>query len=363
MKYVDEFRDKTLIKNVAEKIKETADHKKSYRFMEVCGTHTMSIARFWLKHLLPPNIKMLSGPGCPVCVTPTSFIDKAIAYAGLKDTIIVTFGDMVKVPGSVSSLQEVRAEIGNVKVVYSVLDALKLASKNSGKRIVFLGVGFETTAPTIAAAILEAKGKGLDNFFVLSGHKVMPPALKALVKDRGLKIDGFILPAHVSTIIGARPYAFLSERYGISNVIAGFEPLDIMQGIYMLIKQINEREPKVDIQYSRAVKTEGNKAAQDVLRRTFDSVDAEWRGLGVIKASGLKIKSKFSRVDAEKNFKVNLPKVRDAADRGCICADVLKGLSEPKDCRLFAKGCTPEHPIGPCMVSSEGTCSAWYLHS
>ena len=362
MKYIDEFRDKDLIKNVAEKIKKAASPNKNYRFMEVCGTHTMSIAKFGLKHLLPPNVKMLSGPGCPVCVTPTSFIDKAIAYAGLKDTIIATFGDMVKVPGSTYSLQEVRAETGNVKVVYSTLDALKLASKNSGKRIVFLGVGFETTAPTIAAAIMEAKSKGLDNFFVLSGHKVMPPALKALVKDKDLQIDGFILPAHVSAIIGAGPYAFISERYGISNVIAGFEPLDIMQGIYMLIKQIEDRDPRVDIQYNRVVRAEGNKAAQDILKRVFDSVDAEWRGLGVIRASGLRIKREFSRVDAEKNFKVNLPKVRDAADKGCICGKVLKGLSEPKDCRLFGKGCTPEHPIGPCMVSSEGTCSAWYLH-
>jgi len=361
MKYIDEFRDKDLIRSIAEKIKGIASSNKSYRFMEVCGTHTMSIARFGLRHILPSNVKLLSGPGCPVCVTPTSFIDKVVSYAELEDVIITTFGDMIKVPGSKSSLENVRSERGNVKVVYSTTDALKLAAKNPNKKIIFLGIGFETTAPTIAAAIKEAKNKRIDNFFILSGHKIMPPALKALIYDKDLNLDGFILPAHVSTIIGSKPYSFISKEYGIPCVIAGFEPLDVMQGIYMLIRQVQEERPKVEIQYNRVVKPAGNRLAQDILGEVFRVIDSEWRGLGVIPKSGLAIKRGFSNIDAEKNFKVKIPK--SVMDRkGCICGEVLKGLKEPEACRLFGKACTPQNPVGPCMVSSEGTCSAWYAY-
>lgn len=361
MKYIDEFRDKRLIRLVAGNVEKTVDPKRCYRFMEVCGTHTMSIARYGLKHLLPSNIKLLSGPGCPVCVTPTSFIDKAVSYSGLKDVVIATFGDMMKVPGSESSLEKVRSERGNIKVVYSTLDALSLAVKNPNKRIIFLGVGFETTAPTIAAAIKEAKERGIDNFFVLSGHKIMPPALKALIEDRNLNLDGFILPAHVSTIIGSRPYGFISRSYNIPCVIAGFEPLDIMQGIYMLIRQVSQEEPKVEIQYERVVRPSGNKLAQSILKDVFKVADSEWRGLGLIPKSGLAIRREFSSLDSEKNFEIK-PVKRIGDKKGCICGEILKGLKTPPDCRLFDRGCSPEHPIGPCMVSSEGTCSAWYTY-
>ncbi len=361
MKYIDEYRSKDLIKIVADGIKETADPRREYRFMEVCGTHTMAIARFGLKSLLPSNIKLLSGPGCPVCVTATSFIDKAIVYAGLKDVLLTTFGDMVKVPGSKTSLEKTRAERGNLRVIYSAIDALKIAVENPRKKIIFLGVGFETTAPTIAATIKEAKKKKINNFYVLSGHKIIPPALEALVEDKRIRLNGFILPAHVSAIVGSRPYGFIVKDYNISSVIAGFEPLDIMQGILMLVKQIEEDSPKVEIQYQRVVKPSGNKLAQRAMEEVFKIVDSEWRGLGIIPKSGLAIKGDFSGFDAEKSLKIK-PVRKSAGKKGCICGEVLKGLKEPRDCRLFGKTCTPEYPVGPCMVSSEGTCAARYAY-
>ena len=361
MKYIDEFRDKKLITALADKIKEAAGRKKEYRFMEVCGTHTMAIARFGLKSLLPENIKLLSGPGCPVCVTPKAFIDKAIAYSGLKDTLIATFGDMLKVPGSTLSLEGARSKNGNVKVVYSTMDALKIALDNPDKNIVFLGIGFETTTPTIAAAIKEARDKKIKNFTVLCNHKTMPLALRALITDERLKLDGFVLPAHVSAVIGSRPYEFIAEEFKIPCAIAGFEPLDIMQGIYMLIKQVLEQKPRVEIQYNRVVHPEGNKLAKQLMQDVFRVSDSEWRGLGIIPNSGLAIKKEFLCQDAENRFRVKMPNIR-YRDKGCMCGEILKGIKQPKDCRLFAKACTPEHPVGPCMVSSEGACSARYLY-
>jgi len=360
VKYIDEYRDKKLIKTLADGIyKAAADSE--YTFMEVCGTHTMAIARFGLRSLLPPNVKLLSGPGCPVCVTPVSYVDKAIAYSGFKDVIIATFGDMVNVPGSQFSLGRARSENGNVKIVYSVLDALKLAVRHPDKKIVFLGVGFETTAPTIAAAIKEAKKEKVENFFVLCGHKVMPPALKTLISDKDVNLDGLILPAHVSAIIGSRPYGFISKTYKVPCVIAGFEPLDIMQGIYMLIKQSVKKKPEIEIQYDRVVKPAGNRLAQHLLKEVFKTVDSEWRGIGIIPSSGLAIRKDFRKFDSEENFKIKPPeKPRDRKD--CICGDVLKGKNIPTDCRLFGKGCTPERPVGPCMVSSEGACSAYFIY-
>ncbi len=365
MRYLDEYRDRKRVAGAAEAIKTAADRRRVYRFMEVCGTHTMSIARFGLKGLLPGNIKLLSGPGCPVCVTPVSYIDKAIAYARTDGVIVATFGDMVRVPGTVSSLRRARSEGADVKVVYSPLDALKLAQENPESRVVFLGVGFETTAPTIAAAIREARTAGLDNFYVLSGHKVMPPALQALLEGGGVNIDGFILPAHVSAIIGSGPYAFISERYGIPCVIAGFEPLDIMQGICMLTEQIKRGSPSVEIQYERVARPSGNKAAQEIQRDVFSETDSEWRGLGVIPKSGLSIRKKYGRFDAERQLDINSVERGawsvERKRKGCVCGQVLKGMKEPSDCAHFGRACTPEDPLGPCMVSSEGACSAWYL--
>ncbi len=361
MKYVDEFRDKGIIKEMATKIKEAALPKARYRFMEVCGTHTMSIARFGLREILPKNVELISGPGCPVCVTSASYIDKAISLSKMDKVIVATFGDMLKVPGQDGSLEEARGRGSRVKIVYSTLDALELARKNPEMKIVFLGVGFETTVPTIAAAIKKAKEERIDNFFVLSSHKTMPNALKAIVSDASLGLNGFIMPAHVSTIIGASPYNFIAKKYKIPCVITGFEPLDIMQGIYMLIEQILKNKPQVEIQYSRVVKSTGNRLAQKMINDVFKECDCEWRGLGVIPKSGLCIKDKFAGFDAEKAFNIKIPK-ESAPKKGCICGDILKGKLSPDNCRSFAKECTPQHPIGPCMVSSEGTCSAWYQY-
>ena len=323
--------------------------------MEVCGTHTMNIYRFGLKDLLPENIRLLSGPGCPVCVTPIISIDKILAYSELDDVIIVTFGDIVRVPGSKGSLYERKAKGASVKVVYSPEEAIKIARANPNKKIVLIGIGFETTAPLFAQTILEAQG--MKNLFLLSLHKTMPEALSALLKDQDVMVNGFILPAHVSAIIGSQPYEFVPKKFGVKCVIAGFEPVDIMQGILDLVTQ---REAKVSIQYDRVVKPEGNRLAQSVMNKVFEKCDSEWRGLGIIKKSGLKLRNKMREFDVEKNIKVNVEKCRDP--KGCICAEVLKGKKEPVECRLFAKACTPAKPVGACMVSTEGACAAYFKY-
>ena len=356
MKYIDEFRDRKLIDKVAKDIRDTVDTRRTYNFMEVCGTHTMAIFRFGLRDILPRNINLISGPGCPVCVTPNEFIDKAITLSRRKNIIIATFGDMLKVPGSYSSLEKERARGAYVKMIYSSIDALDLAKKDPAKEIVFLGVGFETTAPTVAQSILVAKKENICNYSVLCAHKTMPQALKVLTEDPRLKIDGFLLPGHVSAIIGARPYEFLAKR-GKACVITGFEPLDILQAILMLLRQ---RTPKVEVQYTRIINKAGNALAKNSIKIVFKEGDSIWRGIGAIKNSGLKIRDKFSEFDSEKRFKVQAPVARDHA--GCICGDVIKGLKRPPECKLFGKLCNTEHPVGACMVSSEGTCAAYYKY-
>lgn len=378
MKYIDEFRNGTIAAGISKKIASLVEGHGRITIMEVCGSHTMSIYRYGLKKLLPPNLKLLSGPGCPVCVTSTSYIDTAIAMAqgvdsfstAKKETIIATFGDMMKVPGSSSSLEKERARGAAVVVVYSTLDALRLAEKDPEKQIIFLGIGFETTAPTVAASVIEAERRGLKNYFVLTAHKVMPPVMRALLKDRELNLHGFLCPAHVSTIIGSRPYEFIAQDFHIPCVIAGFEPLDILQGIYMLLEQIIKKDASVKIQYSRVAKEEGNPTALALLDKVFEPCDAEWRGLGLIPESGLKLRRQYERFDAitvfrisdfrfRRNSKIHNPK---SAISGCICGDILRGVKLPNDCKLFKKVCNPEHPVGACMVSSEGTCAAWYKY-
>ncbi len=361
MKYVDEYRNLKLAKKLSRNIYGLAGADKAdYTFMEVCGTHTDTFFKFGLKALLPKNVRLISGPGCPVCVTDASYIDNAISLAGLKGVIITTFGDMVQVPGSLSSLYEERASGRDIRIVYSTLDALKIAENNPSKKIVFLAVGFETTAPTIAMAVLEAKKKKIKNFFVYSTHKLIPPALKCLLKDPDARIDGFILPAHVSAIIGADAYSFL-KKFKVASVIAGFEPLDMLQGIMILLKQLKRTKPGIEVQYNRVVKKEGNKNAQRILKMVFRVSDSTWRGLGDIPRSGLKLNSRFSAFDAERHFKMKKP--RPAGDKKyCLCGAVLKGKNAPPDCKLFAKGCTPSNPKGPCMVSSEGSCSIYYKY-
>jgi hydrogenase expression/formation protein HypD len=328
--------------------------------MEVCGGHTHAIHKFGLLSLLPENIKLLSGPGCPVCVTSKKFIDQAIAYCNLKDVILTTFGDLVRVPGSSSTLLKEKAKGADVRIVYSSLDALEIAKQNKNKKIIFLGIGFETTAPTSASVILNANQENVKNFFIYSTHKIMPPAMNAII-DEGITIDGYICPGHVSTITGSIIYESLVESYNIGCVISGFEPTDILQSILMLVNQIELDKKKVEIQYKRAVKKEGNLKAKEKMEKVFELRDDWWRGIGIIKKSGYAIKEEYKQFDAEYNFKVRVKEPQE--DKGCICGEILKGIKTPADCMLFAKKCNPENPIGACMVSGEGSCNAYYRYN
>jgi len=360
MKYIDDFRSPYLVKKTAEKIRRIMPEKE-IKIMEVCGTHTMSFFKFGLSDLLPDNLKFISGPGCPVCVSDTGFIDSALELAKDKNVIIATFGDMLKVPGTISSLQRQRANGASVQVVYSPLDAFKIASKNNKKHVVFLGVGFETTAPGIALSIKQAAKEKMRNLSFFCSLKLMPPAMEHLLKDRRVDISAFLCPGHVSVIIGTEPYEFIARDYAIPCCVAGFEPLDILEGIYLLLKQINEGRHTVSNQYLRAVRKEGNPEARKLINEVFRPADTPWRGLGKIPKSGLKIRDKFSIFDAEKVFSVR-PKIINQENTKCKCADVLKGLLSPGECPLLGKACTPEKPLGPCMVSQEGSCNAYYKY-
>jgi hydrogenase expression/formation protein HypD len=357
MKYVDEFRDRKLIDKVAKQIRRAVDSTRTYNIMEVCGTHTMNIFRFGLRDILPPNIRLISGPGCPVCVTPNEFIDKAIAIASMKDVIIAMFGDMLKVPGSRSSLEKERANGADIRIVYSSLDALDLAKRYPGKNIVFLGIGFETTAPTVARSLMIAKKLGLKNYSVLCGHKTMPEVMESLVCDRLIKVDAFLLPGHVCAITGILPYQFLSKKYKKGCVVSGFEPLDILQSILMVVKPT---VPKVQIQYNRIIEKDGNPLARKSVDQVFEKCPSAWRGIGCVKNSGFKIRRSYSEFDAELKFR---PRIKAPKDNiRCLCGYILKGVKTPYDCPSFARACTPENPIGACMVSSEGTCAAYYKY-
>ncbi|MEO0225688.1 MAG: hydrogenase formation protein HypD [candidate division WOR-3 bacterium] len=324
--------------------------------MEVCGTHTMAISRWGLRKILPERLFLLSGPGCPVCVTPQETIDYAIEVAECKDVIITTFGDMVKVPGSKGTLK-----IEKTKVVYAPTDALKIANQNPDKRVVFIGVGFETTIPTVAATIKMAqKNLRLNNFYIIQAFKLVPPALRAIAEMKKVRIDGLILPGHVSTIIGSRAYEFLAREYGLPCAITGFEPIDILEGIVLLLRQIKDKKPKIEIQYQRVVHPEGNIIAQKIMNEVFERTPAHWRGLGEISDSGLKLKNRFTQFSAEQEFPIKIRKAKEHKD--CLCGQILIGARIPFDCRLFGRVCTPTNPVGPCMVSSEGSCAAYYKY-
>ena len=357
MRFVDEYRNKELILAVANKLKSVS--KKEIVLMEVCGGHTMAIQRFGLHALLPPTVRLISGPGCPVCVSSQHFIDTAMALSRLEDVIITTYGDLIRVPGSTTSLEKERANGSDIRIIYSVLEALEIAKNNPAKRIVFLGIGFETTAPATAAAILQAGKDKLTNFFVLSAHKVMPPVMKALVEE-GVTLHGFLAPGHVSAITGTSIYQDLASVYGLGVVVSGFEPADMMQAVLMLVEQIEAGAPKVEVQYQRVVQMEGNKMAQQVLQEVFELRDDQWRGLGNIPLSGLKIRESLSSFDAEREFEVVVP--ASTEPKGCICGLILRGLKTPLDCPLFGKKCTPVDPVGACMVSGEGTCATYYKY-
>lgn len=356
MKFVDEFRDPRLARSLVERIHQRA--RQPMRLMEFCGGHTHAILRFGIRQALPPTVEMLSGPGCPVCVTAAADLDRAIAMAHVPGVILATFGDMIRVPGSRESLQQAKARGADVRIVYSPLDAVRLAERAPSRPVVFLGVGFETTAPGVAASILDAHARGIGNYYVLCLHKLTPPATRAILDSGEVNLSGILGPGHVTTVIGAKAWEFLPREYGVPVAIAGFEPLDILRGIAMLVEQIAAGEARVDNAYSRSVLPEGNRAALDTMNRVFEVADAEWRGLGTIPASGLRIRAEFAAHDAALAFPVEVQASREP--RGCRCGDVLRGVLTPPACPLFRKVCTPESPVGPCMVSAEGACAAYY---
>ena len=334
--------------------------KENINFMEVCGTHTVAIHRAGIKQILCQKTRLISGPGCPVCVTPNELVDKAVWYALQPKTVVATFGDMFKVPGSDSSLAEAQLKGGRIQLVYSPLEAVSLAERHPDHRIIFLGIGFETTAPLIAYAVLSARQANLHNFMVLSGHKTVPEALEKIASNPLLNLHGLILPGHVSCIIGRKPYDFLARQHGIPGVISGFEPVEILESLCLLFKQIMEGRCQIEVQYRRAVPEEGNLQALGLVQEVFAKNDSEWRGLGVIPNSGLTMKEKYSDWDADVVFPAQIDRPRQ--HRGCICGSVITGLKEPEECSLFGNQCSPEHPVGPCMVSSEGTCGTHFLY-
>lgn len=357
MKHISEYRDGNTISAVAEEIKKLST--KPFQLMEVCGTHTVAISKFGLRELLPSTIKLLSGPGCPVCVTPNCDIDWAVDAASQPDVIMTTFGDMMKVPGSRSSFQQEKANGADIRVVYSTLDALDIAKKNSEKRVIFFGVGFETTTPTLAITAREAKKAQLKNFFIYPANKTVPEALKALASADDVRINGLICPGHVSVIIGSEPYQFLADA-GVPCVISGFEPLDIMQSILMLTGQLEKGESKVEIQYLRGVRLLGNAIAQKAMAEVFEPCSSVWRGIGEIPGTGLTLRKEFNEFDARSLFDIEVIDAPEPA--GCSCGEILRGVKLPLDCGLFGKVCLPEHPVGPCMVSTEGSCAAYYRY-
>lgn len=354
--YLDEFRDGKIAKKIISQIRKFT---RPANIMEVCGTHTVAMFRYGIRNILPANINLISGPGCPVCVTAQVDIDKVIELAKIPSAIIATFGDMVKVPGSFSTLEKEKAKGAKIKVVYSPYDAINIAKENQDKEVVLVAVGFETTAPSIAATVISAKKDKVKNFYIISLCKTIPAALRALIGTEEVKVNGFILPGHVSAIIGSKPYHFIAEEFKIPSVIAGFEPLDILQGIFFLLKQIDKEEARVEVQYTRAVKQEGNKKALSILYQVFEDAPGIWRGIGEIKNSGLKLKKEFHNFDILSKYKI---KINTRKIKGCLCGEILRGIKTPPQCPLFAHSCTPSNAVGPCMVSGEGTCSAYYKY-
>ena len=357
MKYIDEYRDSSLVKPLVEELKKSLT--RPVRLMEVCGTHTMAIFRNGIRTILPDGMEIVSGPGCPVCVTSASHMDAFIAMAEIPGVRVAIFGDLFRVPGSNGSLANAAARGALVDVVYSPMDALALARNNPDETVVFLGVGFETTTPGIAATILAAHHEDIDNFCVFSTQKVIPGPLEALMQDPDLNINALLCPGHVSAIIGAGAYQPFVDQ-GLACVVAGFEPADLVNGLILLAKQVGSGTPKVENIYPRVVSWEGNKRALAMVEEIFQPTDMEWRGLGVIEQSGLAIREKYQKFDAEKRFDIEL--VPTEEPKGCLCGAILKGQTVPPQCPLFGTRCTPSTPIGPCMVSSEGTCAAYYKY-
>jgi hydrogenase expression/formation protein HypD len=356
MKYIDEFRDPALARTLLSRIEAMSTSR--VRLMEFCGGHTHAIMRYGLRSLLPSTVELRSGPGCPVCVTANADLDRAVALSQQPGLILTTFGDMMRVPGSTRSLQDAKATGADVRMVYSTLDALQIARGNPEKAVVFLGVGFETTAPTIAAAILQAAAEDLENFSVLSLHKLTPQATVAILDAGEVALDGVIGPGHVTTIIGSDAWTFLPARYGVPVAVAGFEPLDILRAVADLVQMAEKGKPAVANTYARSVTLQGNLAAREVMERVFEVGAADWRGLGVVADSGLNIRQEFAAFDAGHVYDIDAGPTLE--HRGCRCGDVLRGTLTPTECPLFDTACTPAKPIGPCMVSAEGACAAYH---
>jgi hydrogenase expression/formation protein HypD len=349
------------MKQMLEELKKLTDGiGKPLKLMEVCGTHTVEIFRHGIRDIIPRNIMLLSGPGCPVCVTSVHDVDMAIAIAKKPGVILATFGDMMRVPGGKGSMLDARSEGADIRVLYSPLDALSLARKEQDREVVFFATGFETTSPLIAGTIAHAQEAGIRNFFVYAAHKLVPPALKALLDSPDVSVDGFILPGHVSTIIGRKPYEFVATQYKKPSVITGFEAAEIIEGILMIVRQIAQKRAEIEIQYRTVVREEGNPRAVELLEKYFEPADAYWRGIGVIPGSGLALKKQYAAFDANRKFN---PQVTEAAEPElCSCGDILRGVKVPSECPLFGTACTPETPVGPCMVSTEGSCAAYYKY-
>ncbi len=353
-----EFRERGRVDILLRQIRQEATEK--YIFMEVCGGHTTAIHSYGIPGLLPGSINLISGPGCPVCVTSESFLDHAIALSAMPGILVATFGDLLRVPGGGTSLEKEKAAGASIIVVYSINEALDLAAKNKDKMVVFLAIGFETTAPGTAAGVLDAGKRGLANFFILSAHKIMPPAMRAVVEG-GTNVNGFICPGHVSAITGSGIYGFLPDDFGIGCVISGFEPVDILQSVLMLIRQVNRKDPGVEVQYTRAVRPEGNPKAMNIMKQVFKVSDQWWRGFGTIPGSGLQLKPEYEKSDAGKVFPA--PPQRQPVESLCMCGSILRGTHTPADCPLFGTGCTPADPAGACMVSAEGACHAFHKYT
>ena len=366
MKYVDEFRDpikaKALINEIEALVaKIEICRTRPLQIMEVCGGHTHSIFRYGIENMLPDEIELVHGPGCPVCVLPMGRVDDCVALAERPDTIFTTFGDAIRVPGSKKSLMQAKADGADVRMVYSPLDALRLAKENSDKEVIFFGLGFETTMPSTALTVLQAEADGVENFTLFCNHITIIPTIKAILDSPDVHLDGFLGPGHVSLVIGDRPYEFIAEHYGRPLVIAGFEPLDILHSIWMVLKQLAEGRCEVENQYSRAAPAEGNTQALEAIGRVFELREYfEWRGLGSIDHSGVRVRAEYARFDAERKFTV--PDLKIADPKSCQCGEVLKGVIKPRQCKIFGTACTPDNPMGALMVSSEGACAAYYSY-
>jgi hydrogenase expression/formation protein HypD len=359
MKYLSEFRDPVLVEKYLNEIEKLVT--KNWNIMEVCGGQTHSLVKNGILQLLPSKVNMIHGPGCPVCVTPTHLIDKAVHLALEKEVILCSFGDMLRVPGSTLSLLEAKARGADVRILYSPLEAVKIAKENPTKEVVFFAVGFETTAPANALSVVHAMREQVKNYSILTSHVLVPPAIEAVMNDKTAKIDGFLAAGHVCTIMGIHEYYPIVEKYKVPIVVTGFEPLDIIQGIYMTLKQLENGEYKLENQYIRVVNEEGNPDAIKVINTVFETSDREWRGIGNIPLSGYEVRNEFQDFDANTKFDINIVKVEENKD--CIAGQVLKGIKKPYECPQFGKGCTPQKPLGAPMVSSEGACAAYYHFS